>query len=72
MAGNALSRCTHIHAVAVTFFAFKVSMLSFKREGSVVVVKSHIAPTAGGMAGTTVRTELSIVVILVRMTGIAI
>jgi hypothetical protein len=47
-------------------------MTSVQRKGSIVVVEGDIPPVAGVMAGGAVRAELTIVPVIVCMTGIAV
>ena len=61
-----------IHAIPMALGAFKVGMFSHEWETCIVMIEGCIAPPAGGMTGTTVRTELPIMGILRSMTGITI
>lgn len=72
VAGRALSGRTFIHAIPVAFRAVKIRMFPFERETGVVVVERRVAPAAGGMTGTTIRTKLSVMGIPARMTGVTI
>lgn len=44
-------------------------MLSSQRERRIVMIKSHVAPPAWVVTGTTVRSELSVMSILCSVTG---
>jgi len=47
-------------------------MFSNKREGRIVVIEVDISPATGCMAGTAIGPELSVVVVIGSMAGIAI
>ena len=72
MTGITIRRCTLVNTVDMTRTALNRSMLAQKRESSIVVVEGHIAPPAGVMTGTTVRAELSVMLILRCVAGITI
>ena len=60
MTGITVRWCTFIYTVRVTCIALDIRVSARKREGCVVVVEGHVAPAAGVVAGTTIRTELSV------------
>jgi hypothetical protein len=62
--GITIRRRSLIHTVRMAGRALNTGMSSRKREAGIVVVEGYIAPAAGGMTGTAVRTELSIVPVL--------
>jgi len=69
---HTLAGCTFINAVLMAFCTLKIRMFSHQREAGIVVIEVHIAPAAGGMAGTAIRAELSVMCVLAGMTGITI
>ena len=72
MTGITVRWCTFIYTVRVTCIALDIRVSARKREGCVVVVEGHVAPAAGVVAGTTIRTELSVVFVFGCMTRITI
>ena len=72
MTGITVRWCTFIYTVRVTCIALDIRVSARKRESRVVVVEGHIAPPAGVMTGTTVRAELSVMLILRCVAGITI
>ena len=63
MTGYTLIRRPLINAIAMAFRTAEICMFPYKREAGVIVIESYIAPTTGGMTGTTIRSELSIMII---------
>ena len=50
----------------------QIRMFSDQRESGFVVIESHIAPTAGVVAGSAICAELSVVIVFSGMAGITI
>ncbi len=71
MAGVASAGRALINAVCVAGIAGGIAVLSGQRETCVAVVEGCPTPTVRGMAGTTIRTELTVMGIFVRMAGVA-
>lgn len=72
MAGKTIGRRAFVYTVGMACITLNIGVPAGKREAGVAVIEGHIGPTAGGMAGTTVRTELSVMTILRRMARITI
>jgi len=52
--------------------AWHTCMTAAQREGSIIVVKGYIPPAAGSMTGCAVCTKLTIMPVIVCVTGIAV
>lgn len=69
--GKTIRRRTFI-AVGMTGFALNIAMLPGQRKACIGMVKRHIGPFCGLMAGSTVGAKLSVMIVILGMTGIAI
>ncbi|OIN88161.1 MAG: hypothetical protein AUJ21_11330 [Anaerolineae bacterium CG1_02_58_13] len=72
MTGIAILRRAFINAVLMATRASHAGMRARQLEGRKIMVKTGRLPGAGGMAGRAIRAELSLVVVVLLMTGIAI
>lgn len=72
MTGITIRWSTLVNAICVTGTALNVGMFSRQRESGIVVIESHIAPTAGIVTRSAVRAELTIMLVFRGMTGITI
>ena len=72
MTGIAILRRAFEDAVHMTTRASHAGMRARQLEGRKIMVKTGRLPGAGGMAGRAIRAELSLVVVVLLMTGIAI
>jgi len=71
MAGVAVSGCTLENVIDMTAGTSYLSVFAGQFKGRQVVVKGCGQPTVGRMAGTAIRTELAVVMIILGMAGIA-
>jgi len=69
MTANALGWRAFVYAILVAGFALKFCMLSCQWKCSLVVIKSGIAPAAGSVTRTAICAKLSIMLIVVGVTG---
>lgn len=72
MTGNTLCRSTLIRSIGMALRTVEFCMLAHKRETGIVMVERCVSPPAGRVAGTAIRTKLTVVLVLVGMTGITI
>ena len=72
MAGIAVFGCARVHSIGMAFTTSSIDMRPSQREGGLVVIEGHIAPTRGRMALPAVRPKLTLMIILRGMTGIAV
>jgi len=72
MTGVAIGGCPLENAICMTRVASYIAMLPGQREARVAVLEAYRAPPFGGVAGPTIRTELSAMRIIDSMTGIAV
>jgi hypothetical protein len=56
----------------MTLFASQGGMSTGQREFTIVMIKVDMIPTGGVMTGRAVRAKLSIVIVILLMTGVAI
>ena len=72
MTGITIRRRAFVNTIDMARAALDIGVSSRKREAGIVVIEGYIAPTTGGMTCSAVRTELSIVVVLVCVACITI
>lgn len=71
MAGVTIRRRSLV-SINMTGFALSVGVPSYKRKTGIAMIERYIGPLRWFMTGTAVGTELTVVIILVGMTGITI
>jgi len=69
VAGDTLIWRALIHTILMAFRTTQVLVFPDKRETGIIVVKGHIAPSAGVMTGTAIRPELPVMFVLAGMAG---
>ena len=72
MTGSTTGRQAAKRSVLMTARTIQPGMFSGQREAGNGMVEVRIAPTAGCMTGTTIRAKLTVVCILVGVTGITV
>jgi hypothetical protein len=70
--GKTIRRCALIDTVCMAVTTSHVFMLAGQWKAGIIVVEANIPPTAGHMAGTTIRAKLAIMSIPGSMAGITI
>lgn len=71
MTGIAIRGCSLV-AVGMTGLTLNTGMFPDQREAGTAMVERDIGPLRRLMAGTAIRAELSVVVIFIRVAGVAI
>ena len=69
VAGGAILRCAFEDAVLMTVFASHGGMFSIKMEGKFGVIHLRILPAFGSMAGRTIGSKLTVMMVVRRVTG---
>ena len=72
MTRDTCGRCTFIHSILMAFRTTDIDVPPYQREAGIVMIKGRVAPSARIMTGSTIRSKLAVVCILVGMAGITI
>lgn len=72
VAGNTLHRGPGVDPIGMAFCTGQVGVFADQWETGIVVIESHISPTACNVARRAIRTELAVVFIPRGMTGVTI
>lgn len=72
MAGVTILRRAFIDSVPMAGSTWHTCMTAVQRESGVAMIEGYIAPAAGSMTGCTVLTELTVMPVIVCVTGIAV